>query len=64
MLRQLKPGWVGPFGLITAQHILSFMPPASPDTALILIGGPADINHLTPLLNDLKYENIMFPIQS
>jgi hypothetical protein len=40
------------------------MPPASPDTALILIGGPADINHLTPLLNDLKYENIMFPIQS
>lgn len=55
MLRSQTKGWVGPYGLITKQHIISFMPPSSPETALILVGGPQDIDHLTPILNELKY---------
>lgn len=43
MLRGLKEGWVGPFGAITAHHIQSFMPPPSPETAIMLVGGPSDI---------------------
>jgi hypothetical protein len=55
MIRELRPGWVGPFGTITKQHILSFMPPPSPETALILVGGPGDIDPLKLILSDLQY---------
>ena len=64
MLRQLKPGWLGPFGSVTVQQIQSFMPPPGPDTAIMLISGPADIDHLTPILSGLKYENVMRPVDS
>lgn len=62
MLRGLKEGWVGPFGAITAHHIQSFMPPPGPDTAIMLVGGPSDINHLKPILSNLGYDNVMLPI--
>ena len=38
MLREMKAGWVGPFGPITKQHIVSYMPPSGPDTVIIIIG--------------------------
>ena len=63
MLREMKAGWVGPFGPVTSQHIASFMPPAGPDTVIILIGNSTeDISRLVPMLEELKHSNILLPV--
>jgi len=46
MLRKAMQGWIGPYGNITKAHIESYMPPVDPKTALMLIGGPNDVNPL------------------
>lgn len=62
MLKEFKNGWIGPFGPISKTHLTSFMPPAGDDTAIILIAGPAEVKHLSTLLQELGHKNIMLPI--
>ena len=39
MLKENKPGWLGPFGKITKTHIESYMPPPGDQTAMIVMAG-------------------------
>lgn len=64
MLRDLKPGWIGPYGPITKAHLQSYMPPAGDETAILLIGSPKEVGYLNPILQDLGYTNVMQPIES
>jgi len=38
MLKENKPGWIGPFGSLNSSYIKAYMPPPNSETALILCG--------------------------
>lgn len=61
MLRENKPGWIGPFGKLTKSHMLDFMPPPGDDTALLLISNSTEYKQLQPLLDEMNYSNFMAP---
>ena len=62
MLRNPNPGWVGPFGPLNHTHLRSYMPPPSLQTALMILGGPEEVDHLLPLTKKIGYEHVMEPL--
>lgn len=43
MLKENKPGWIGPFGNLNSSHIKAYMPPPSDETALMLLGSSSEL---------------------